>query len=69
MHSGVQIIGFSVDELRIRLRKMSDDQLQEFGKAARYMPSPKANMGKPPLPDYVMQLEEATAEWRRRYSK
>jgi hypothetical protein len=45
---------------------MSDEELLEFGKAARYMVSPKANMGKPPLPDFVLQLDEARAEWRRR---
>ena len=39
-----------------------------FGQAARYMVSPTANMGKPPLPAFVMQLEEARAEWRRRHS-
>ena len=69
MHSGVQIIGFNVDEFRARLRKMSDEKLREFGEACRYMVSPKANLGKPPLPVYVLQLEEATAEWRRRHSK
>ncbi len=69
MQSGVQIIGFSVDELRVRLRKMSDEKLREFSEAARFMVSPKANMGKPPLPVYVLQLEEATAEWRRRHPK
>jgi hypothetical protein len=37
----------------------------DFGKAARV--SPRANMGKPPLPAFVLQLEEARAEWRRRY--
>jgi hypothetical protein len=46
---------------------MSDEELREFGKAARYMVSPRANMGKPPLPAFVLQLEEARAEWRRRH--
>jgi hypothetical protein len=55
-----------VDELQTRLRKMSDEELREFGKAARYMVSSTANMGKPPLPAFVLQLEEARAEWRRR---
>jgi hypothetical protein len=45
---------------------MSDEELREFGKAARYMVSAKANMGKPSLPAFVLQLEEARAEWRRR---
>jgi hypothetical protein len=46
---------------------MTDRQLREFGKAARYMVSPQANMGTPPLLIYEAQLEEATAEWRRRH--
>jgi hypothetical protein len=46
---------------------MSDKELRQFGKAARYMISPRANMGKPPLPTFVLQLEEARAEWRRRF--
>jgi len=46
---------------------MSDEELRKFGKAARYMVSPTANMGKAPLPAFVLQLEEAHAEWRRRH--
>jgi hypothetical protein len=34
-----------------------------IGFPARYMVSPTANMGKPPLPAFVPQLEEARAEW------
>jgi hypothetical protein len=30
------------------------------------MVSPRANMGKPPLATFVLQLEKARAEWRRR---
>jgi hypothetical protein len=64
----IQLANFDLDALRTRLRKMSDDQLRNFGKAARYMVSPRANMGKAPLPAFVLQLEEAQAEWRRRHS-
>ena len=63
----IQLATLDVDGPRTRLRKMSDEELREFGKAARYMVSPKANMGKPPLPAFVLQLEEARAEWRNRY--
>jgi hypothetical protein len=63
----IQLATFDVDVLRARLRKMSDKELREFGKAARYMVSPKANMGKPPLPTFVLQLEEARVEWLRRH--
>jgi hypothetical protein len=45
---------------------MSDEQLQKFGKAARYMVSPFANFGKAPLPAFVLQFEEARSEWSRR---
>jgi hypothetical protein len=69
MQSGVQILNFNIEELRQRLRKMSDEKLREYGEAARYMCSPRAMLGKPPLPVYVIQLEEATAEWRRRHPK
>jgi len=62
----IRLTNLDVDALRARLRKMSDEELREFGKAARYMVSPTANMGKPPLPTFVLQLEEARAEWRRR---
>jgi hypothetical protein len=62
----IQLADFDRDALRRRLREMSDEELREFGKAARYMVSPGANMAKPPLPTFVLQLEEARAEWRRR---
>jgi len=62
----IQLATLDVDELRTRLRKTSDEELRKFGEAARSMGSPTANMGKPPLPDFVLQLEEARAEWRRR---
>jgi hypothetical protein len=50
-------------------RQMTDEELRKFAKAARYMVSPTANMGKPPLPAFVMQLQEARAEWRWRRVK
>ena len=59
----IQLADFDCDALR----KMSDEELREFGKAARYMVSPGANIRKPPLPTFVLQLEEARAEWRRRH--
>jgi hypothetical protein len=39
---------------------MFDEKLGEFGEAARYM---TANLGKPPLPIYMLQSEAATVEW------
>jgi hypothetical protein len=63
----IQLADFDRDALRTRLRKMSDEELRQFGKAARYMVLPQANMGKAPLATFVLQLEEARAEWRRRH--
>ena len=62
----IQLATLDVGALRTRLRKMSDEELRKFGEAGKYMVSPRANMGKPPLPAFVVQLEEARAEWRRR---
>jgi hypothetical protein len=42
----IRLATFDVDTLRTGLRKMSDEELREFGKAARLV-SPTANMGKP----------------------
>ena len=62
-------LGLDLEQLRARLRRFSDAELLRFGKAARYMCSPEAQPfgGKQP-PDrvFIVQLEEARAEWRRR---
>jgi hypothetical protein len=52
----IQLATLDVNGLRVQLRKMSDEELRKFGKAAKYMVSPTANMGKPPLPTFVLQL-------------
>jgi hypothetical protein len=38
-------------------------------KSNRYMCTPYANLGKPPLEAFAIQLREARAEWRRRHPK
>ena len=43
-----------IKDLRERLRKMTDAALKRFGEAARFMCSPKANMGKPPRQNSVI---------------
>ena len=58
-----------VETLRARLRKMTDAELLRFGKDNCYMCSPYANLGKPPLEAFVIQLCETRAEWRRRHPK
>ena len=57
------------EEVRERLQRMSDEKLIEFGRACVYMCSPQANLGKPPREEFVVQLEEARAEWRRRHPR
>lgn len=54
-----------LEELRARLHKMSDKELRTFGTAARNM----CNLKGPPRREFAIQLEEATAEWKRRKSK
>jgi len=67
--SGIAIqTDIDLEQLRARLRKMTDTELRRFGKAAKFMCSPGANLGKPPRECFVIQLEEARAEWRRRKS-
>jgi hypothetical protein len=51
-----------LEQLRLRLRKMSYAQLVSFGKAARSL------CRDPKCPDvFRRQLQEARAEWRRRH--
>jgi hypothetical protein len=54
------------EALRSGLRGMSDRELLRFGKSARYMCSPEANLGKVPRPMFEIQLREAEKEWRHR---
>jgi uncharacterized protein YjiS (DUF1127 family) len=65
-NGGVEI-PINREEVRERLRRMSDEKLRDFGRACVYMSSPQANLGKPPREEFVVQLEEARAEWRRRH--
>jgi hypothetical protein len=65
----IQIHDFDIEQLRARLRKMTEEQLREFGNSARYMVSPFANHGKPPRKVFVMQLREAKEEWKRRHPR
>jgi hypothetical protein len=55
-----------LEELRHRLRRMSDERLRQFGEAARFMCSKRANGNQPPRKAFLVQLGEARAEWRRR---
>jgi hypothetical protein len=64
----IGFLPFELENLRDRLRKMSDAELERFGKAAREMSKPEANFGKP-SEVYVTQLREAREEWRRRHPR
>lgn len=58
-----------VEQLRTRLREMSDADLLRFGQAAKYMCSPETNAGHAPSEAFVVQLREAREEWKRRKPK
>jgi hypothetical protein len=65
---GIQATSENVEQIRERLRKMSDLELRKFGQAAKWMADPTRNFG-PPNPSFQIQLDEARAEWRRRHPK
>jgi len=48
---------------------MSDDELAKFGRAAAFMCSPEAYFGEGPREEFVIQLNEARSEWRRRHPR
>jgi hypothetical protein len=54
-----------LEALGARLRRMSDRELLRFGRSARYMCSPDANLGKEPREEFIVQPREAEKEWRR----
>ena len=71
--AGLTSVGFSgndgevdLEPLRARLREMNDQELRRFGLAAKSMCSPDAYFGQRPRQVFVVQLEEAKAEWNRR---
>jgi hypothetical protein len=56
----------SIEQIRERIRKMSDAELRKYGRAAQDSSDPKKNFG-PRNPAFQVQLDEARAEWRRRH--
>jgi hypothetical protein len=64
--SGVRLEESTLEELRERLRKMTDAQLLSFGKSAASVCKIVPFVNDPPPRAFTMQLEEARAEWRRR---
>jgi hypothetical protein len=57
-----------LSELRARLRRMTDAELQRFEAAAKYMCSPEANYGTTKQ-EFRIQLREAKSEYRWRLKK
>ena len=68
--ANLNLVGFTAEvtlqALRTRLQKMTDQQLLRFGQTARYMCSSGANLGEPPREIFVVQLHEVRTEWQRR---
>jgi hypothetical protein len=62
----IQTMPENVEQIRERLRKMSDLELRQYGRAARNMADPKKNFGSP-NPSFQIHLDEARPEWRRRH--
>jgi hypothetical protein len=58
-----------IEGLRERLRKMTDAELLRFGKDNRYMCSPYANLGKPPLEAFVIQLRRSQSGMEKEISE
>jgi hypothetical protein len=48
---------------------MTEQPLRQFGEAAKFMCSKRAHGNQPPRKPFLVQLEEARAEWKRRFSK
>jgi hypothetical protein len=62
----IQADSENVEQVRERLRKMSDLELRQYGRSARVMSDPTKHFGQP-NPAFAIQLQEARAEWRRRH--
>jgi hypothetical protein len=56
----------SIEQIRERIRKMSDAELRKYGRAAQNSSDREKNSG-PRNPLFQVQLDEARAEWRRRH--
>ena len=56
----------NLEELRHRLQRMDEEALKEFGRAAAFLCQPQQCAHGKPRDAFVIQLQEARAEWRRR---
>jgi hypothetical protein len=64
---GISADAENVEQIRKTIRRMSDSELLRYGTACKHMCSPEVNFGEPPPKAWVVQLQEARAEWRRRH--
>jgi hypothetical protein len=55
-----------LEELRTRLRSMTDSELEGYGIVAKIMCSFTVNADTPPRECFTIQLRETQAEWIRR---
>ena len=56
-----------VASIRARLRKLPDAELIRYGQNCAFLCSPKTELRKAAAGNWVVQLDEARAEWRRRH--
>jgi hypothetical protein len=57
----------TIEELRARLREMTDEELKGYVVVAKIMCSGSLNHDKPPRECFQRQLFEAREEWKRRH--
>jgi hypothetical protein len=57
----------TIEELRARLRRMSDEELKGYVVVAKIMCSGSLDPDKPPRECFLRQLSEAREEWKRRH--
>jgi hypothetical protein len=57
----------TIEELRARLRGMTDEELKGYVVVAKIMCSDTLRRGKPTRECFLIQLAEARAEWNHRY--
>ena len=60
-------VAVNLEELRARLRQMTDAELRRFGQAAHYMCSTHSSPDEASRNIFIIQLEECRAEWDRRH--
>jgi hypothetical protein len=58
-----------VEQLRMKLRQMTNPQLRDFGNDMRKLCKAARKLGQEPSLENTVPLEEESAEWRRRQLK